>query len=53
MEFEQVFDKSNFQAYGCFEETDSVSHGLCSEPLFLDICNVKQILAMIARTRLL
>ena len=49
--FQQVFD--NCQAYGCFEETDSVSRGLCFEPLFLDLCNVKQILTMIARIKVL
>ena len=33
----------NCQAYGCFEETDSVSRQLCFEPLFLDLPNVKEI----------
>ena len=31
------------QAYGYFEEVDSVSHRLCFQPLFLDTCIVKQI----------
>ena len=42
MGFEQVLDKPNFQAYGCFEETYSVSRLFCFEPLFLDLCNVKE-----------
>ena len=42
MGFEQVFD--NCQICGCFEETDSVSRPLFFEPLFLNICNFKQIL---------
>ena len=43
----------NCQAYGCFEETDSVSRRLCFELLFLDLRNVKEILTMIARNYLL
>ena len=48
MGFEQVFD-NHFQAYRWFAETVSVSRRLCFEPLFSDICTVKQILTMIAR----
>ena len=32
----------NCRAYGCFEETDLVSRRFCFEPLFLDLCNVKE-----------
>ena len=42
MGFKQVFDKTNCQAYGCFEETDSVFRRLCFEPLFLDLRNVRK-----------
>ena len=31
----------HMDAYGCFEETDSVSRRFCFEPLFFDLCNVK------------
>ena len=41
------FSIPNFQAYGCFERKTSVSHRLCSELLFLNTCNLKQILTMI------
>ena len=34
--------QKNCQAYGCFEETDSVSRRLCFEPLFLDLRNVRK-----------
>ena len=36
------FRSPSCQAYRCFEETDSVSRRLCSEPLFLDLCNVRK-----------
>ena len=48
MGFKQVFD-----TYGCFEETDPVSRRLRFEPLFLDLCNVKELLRMISRFDLL
>ena len=54
MRFKQVFDNlCSCQAYGCYEETDSVSRRLCFEPLFFDLCNVKENLRMIARNNLL
>ena len=37
------YQYSNCQAYGCFEETDSVSRRLCFEPLFFYLRNVKEI----------
>ena len=47
------FREPNCQAYGRFEETDSVSRRFCFEPLFLDLCNVKETLRMITRNNLL
>ena len=44
MGFEQVFDNLTFEHMYALRNTDSVSRRLCLEPLFLDICNVKQIL---------
>ena len=43
MGFEKVLDK----------EKDSVSRRLCFELLFLDTCNLKQILTMIIRIEIL
>ena len=41
------------QAYGCFEENDPVSRRLCFELLYLDTWNLKQVLTMIIRIKLL
>ena len=44
---------SNFQAYGCFEGTVSVSCRLYLGLLFLDTCDDKQISTLIVRIKLL
>ena len=53
MGFGQVLDNLTFKNMDTFEETDSVSRRLCLEPLFLDICSVKQIFTLITRIKLL
>ena len=49
MRLKQVFDNLTINHV---EETDSVSRRLCFEPLFMGLCNVKEILRMIARNNL-
>ena len=49
MRFEQVFNNPTFKRMDAFEGNNPVSRGLCFGLLFLDTCNVKQILTMIIR----
>ena len=52
MGFKQVFDNLTVKM-DALKETDSPSRRLCFEPLFLDFCNVTEILILIARNNLL
>ena len=53
MGFKQVFDNLTVKHMDFFEETDSVSHRFCFEPLFLDLWDVKEILRIITRNNIL
>ena len=50
MGFELVFDNLTFKHMDALRQQ---TQRLCFEPLFLDICNAKQILTMITRIKLL
>ena len=47
----QVFDNLTFKDIDALRK--QIQSTVCFEPLFVDICNVKQILTMIARIKLL
>ena len=53
MGFKQVLDNRTVKHMDALKKQTQVSRRLCFEPLFLDLCNVKQILTMIARIKLL
>ena len=43
MGFKQVLDNLTVKHIDALRKTDSVSRRFCFEPLFLDLCNVKEI----------